>query len=107
MIELKSLKKLSILLIVLQSISFSTLNAQNKSPLNVQEKLDSLKTSLNEVTIMELGGMVKISQEIKGFENDKFVKPNVKYFFAKHKNEIIALGFMKKKNFYPKKILVS
>ena len=29
MIELKSLKKLSILLIVLQSISFSTLNAQN------------------------------------------------------------------------------
>ena len=73
MIELKSLKKLSILLIVLQSISFSTLNAQNKSPLNVQEKLDSLKTSLKEVTIMELGGMVKISQEIKGFENDKFL----------------------------------
>ena len=73
MIELKSLKKLSILLIVLQSISFSTLNAQNKSPLNVQEKLDSLKTSLNEVTIMELGGMVKMSEEIKGFENDKFL----------------------------------
>ena len=70
MIELKSLKKLSTLLIVLQSISFSTLNAQNKSP---QEKLDSLKTSLNEVTIMELGGMVKLSQEIKGFENDKFL----------------------------------
>lgn len=70
MIELKSLKKLSILLIVLQSISFSTLNSQNKSP---QEKLDSLKTSLNEVTIMELGGMVKLSQEIKGFENDKFL----------------------------------
>ena len=73
MIELKSLKKLSILLIVLQSISFSTLNAQNKSPLNIQEKLDSLKTSLNEVTIMELGGMVKMSEEIKGFENDKFL----------------------------------
>lgn len=70
MIELKSLKKLSILLIVLQSISFSTLNSQNKSP---QEKLDSLKTSLNEVTIMDLGGMVKLSQEIKGFENDKFL----------------------------------
>jgi len=70
MIQLKSLKKLSILLIVLQSISFSTLNSQNKSP---QEKLDSLKTSLNEVTIMELGGMVTLSQEIKGFENDKFL----------------------------------
>ena len=70
MIQLKSLKKLSILLIVLQSISFSTLNSQNKSP---QEKLDSLKTSLNEVTIMELGGMVKMSEEIKGFENDKFL----------------------------------
>ena len=71
--ELKSLKKLSILLIILQSISFSTLNAQNNNPLNVQEKLDSLKTSLNEVTIMELGGMVKISEETKGFENDKFL----------------------------------
>ena len=73
MIELKSLKKLSILLIVLQGISFSTLNAQNNSPLNVQEKLDSLKTSLNEVTIMELGGMVKLGKEIKGFDNDKFL----------------------------------
>ena len=70
MIELKNLY---ILIIVLKSISFSTLNAQNKSPLNVQEKLDSLKTSLNEVTIMELGGMVKMSEEIKGFENDKFL----------------------------------
>ena len=70
MIELKNLY---ILIIVLQSISFSTLNAQNNNPLNVQEKLDSLKTSLNEVTIMELGGMVKISQETKGFENDKFL----------------------------------
>ena len=71
--ELKNLKKLSILLIILQSISFSTLNAQNNNPLNVQEKLDSLKTSLNEVTIMELGGMVKISEETKGFKNDKFL----------------------------------
>jgi hypothetical protein len=41
------------------------------------------------------------------FENDKFVKPDEEYFFAKHKNEIIALGFIKKQNFYPKKILVS
>ena len=73
MIELKSLKKLSILLIFLQSISFSTLSAQNESPLNIQEKLDSLKTSLNEVTIMGLGGMVQLSQETKGFENDKFL----------------------------------
>ncbi|MDA7708119.1 hypothetical protein OAC18_01060 [Flavobacteriaceae bacterium] len=73
MIELKSLKKLSILLIVLQIISNTALNAQIQSPLNAQEKLDSLKTSLNKVTIMELGGMVKISQEIKGFENDKFL----------------------------------
>ena len=70
MIELKNLY---ILIIVLKSISFSTLNAQNNNPLNVQEKLDSLKTSLNEVTIMELGGMVKMSEEIKGFENDKFL----------------------------------
>ena len=70
MIELKNLY---ILIIVLKSISFSTLNAQNNNPLNVQEKLDSLKTSLNEVTIMELGGMVKISEETKGFENDKFL----------------------------------
>ena len=70
MIELKNLY---ILIIVLKSISFSTLNAQNNNPLNVQEKLDSLKTSLNEVTIMELGGMVKMSQETKGFENDKFL----------------------------------
>ena len=73
MIEFKNLKKLSILLIILQSISFSTLNAQYNSPLNVQEKLDSLKTSLNEVTIMGLGGMVKLSQETKGFENDEFL----------------------------------
>ncbi|MDA9182530.1 TlpA family protein disulfide reductase, partial [Saprospiraceae bacterium] len=37
------------------------------------EKLDSLKTFLNEVTIMDLGGMVKLSSEIEGFENDKFL----------------------------------
>jgi len=45
--------------------------------------------------------------EMNFFENDKFVKPDAEYFFAKHKNEIVALGFMKKQNFYPKKILVS
>ena len=73
MIKLKSLKKVSVLFLLIQIISFSTLNAQNKSPLNVQEKLDSIKTSLNEVTIMDLGGMVKLSQEIEGFENDKFL----------------------------------
>jgi len=73
MIKLKSLKKVSVLFLVFQIISFSTLNAQNKSPLNVQEKLDSLKTFLNEVTIMDLGGMVKISPETKGFENDEFL----------------------------------
>jgi len=73
MIKSKNLKKVSKLFLVFQIISFSTLNAQNKSPLNVQQKLDSLKTSLNEVNIMDLGGMVKISQETKGFENDKFL----------------------------------
>ena len=73
MIKLKSLKKVSVLFLVFQIISFSILNAQNKSPLNVQEKLDSLKTFLNEVTIMDLGGMVKISPETKGFENDEFL----------------------------------
>ena len=72
MVEFKNLKKLSILLIILQSISFSTLNAQNKSPLNVQEKLDSLKTSLNEVTIMELGGMVKIAKKPKVLKTINF-----------------------------------
>ena len=73
MIKSKSLIKVSILFLVFQIISFSTLNAQNKSPLNVQEKLDSLKISLNEVTIVDLGGMVKLSPEIEGFENDKFL----------------------------------
>ena len=73
MIKLKSLKKVSVLFLLIQIISFSTLNAQSKSPLNVQQKLESLKTSLTEVTIMDLGGMVKLSQEIEGFENDKFL----------------------------------
>ena len=73
MIELKSLKKLSILLIVLQIISNTALNAQIQSPLNAQEKLDSIKISLNEVTIMDIGGMVKISPETQGFENDEFL----------------------------------
>jgi len=73
MIKSKSLIKVSILFLVFQIISFSTLNAQNKSPLDVQEKLDSLKISLNEVTIVDLGGMVKLSPEIEGFENDKFL----------------------------------
>ena len=73
MIKLKSLKKVSVLFLLIQIISFSTLNAQSKSPLNVQQKLESLKTSLTEVTIMDLGGMVKLSSEIEGFENDKFL----------------------------------
>ena len=73
MIKSKSLIKVSILFLVFQIISFSTLNAQNKSPLDVQEKLDSLKISLNELTIVDLGGMVKLSPEIEGFENDKFL----------------------------------
>ena len=73
MIKSKSLIKVSILFLVFQIISFSTLNAQNKSSLDVQEKLDSLKISLNEVTIVDLGGMVKLSPEIEGFENDKFL----------------------------------
>jgi thiol-disulfide isomerase/thioredoxin len=73
MIKSKSLIKVSILFLVFQIISFSTLNAQNKSPLDVQEKLDSLKISLNEVTLVDLGGMVKLSPEIEGFENDKFL----------------------------------
>ncbi len=45
--------------------------------------------------------------EMNFFENDKSVKSDAEYFFAKHKNEIVALGFMKEQNFYPKKILVS
>jgi thiol-disulfide isomerase/thioredoxin len=73
MIKSKSLIKVSILFLVFQIISFSTLNAQNKSPLDVQEKLDSLKISLNEVTLVDLGGMLKLSPEIEGFENDKFL----------------------------------
>ncbi len=45
--------------------------------------------------------------EMNFFENDKFITPKAEHFFAKHNNEIVALGFIKKQNFYPKKILVS
>jgi len=45
--------------------------------------------------------------EMNFFENDKYFDTDVEHFFAKHKNEIVALGFIKKGNFYPKKILVS
>ena len=73
MIKLKSLKKLSVLFVVFQIISISSINAQIQSSTDTLEKLDRLKSSLNEVTIMDLGGMVKLSQEIEGFENDKFL----------------------------------
>ena len=45
--------------------------------------------------------------EMSFFENDKFINPSEEYFFARHQSEIVALGFIKKKNFYPKRILVS
>ena len=45
--------------------------------------------------------------EMSFFEKDKFINPNEEYFFARHQSEIVALGFIKKKNFYPKRILVS
>ncbi|MEL0125106.1 MAG: tRNA pseudouridine(55) synthase TruB [Alphaproteobacteria bacterium] len=45
--------------------------------------------------------------EMSFFENDKFINPREEYFFARHKSEIVALGLIKKKNFYPKRILVS
>lgn len=45
--------------------------------------------------------------EMSFFENDKFVNPSEEYFFARHESEIVALGLIKKKNFYPKRILVS
>ena len=73
MIKLKSLKKLSVLFVVFQIISISSINSQIQSSTDTLEKLDRLKSSLNEVTIMDLGGMVKLSQEIEGFENDKFL----------------------------------
>ena len=73
MINLKSLKKLSILFVLFQTIFISSINAQINSSSDTLEKLDSLKTFLNEVTIMDLGGMVKLSSEIEGFENDKFL----------------------------------
>ena len=73
MINLKSLKKLSVLFVLFQIIFISSINAQINSSSDTLEKLDSLKTFLNEVTIMDLGGMVKLSSEIEGFENDKFL----------------------------------
>jgi len=73
MINLKSLKKLSVLFVLFQIIFISSINAQVNSSSDTLEKLDSLKTFLNEVTIMDLGGMVKLSSEIEGFENDKFL----------------------------------
>ena len=73
MINLKSLKKLSVLFVLFQIIFISSINAQINSSSDTLEKLDSLKTFLNEVTIMDLGGMVKLSPEIEGFENDKFL----------------------------------
>ena len=45
--------------------------------------------------------------EMSFFDNGKFINPSEEYFFARHQNEIVALGFIKKKNFYPKRILVS
>ena len=45
--------------------------------------------------------------EMDFFENDKFINSNEGYFFAKHESEIVALGLVKKQNFYPKRILVS
>lgn len=45
--------------------------------------------------------------EMSFFESDKFINPREEYFFARHKSEIVALGLIKKKNFYPKRILVS
>lgn len=45
--------------------------------------------------------------EMSFFENDKIINPCEEYFFARHKSEIVALGLIKKKNFYPKRILVS
>ena len=45
--------------------------------------------------------------EMSFFENDKFINPSEEYFFARHESEIVALGLIKKKNFYPKRILVS
>ena len=73
MVNLKSLKKLSVLFVLFQIIFISSINAQINSSSDTLEKLDSLKTFLNEVTIMDLGGMVKLSSEIEGFENDKFL----------------------------------
>ena len=73
MIKLKSLKKLSVLFVVFQIISISSINAQIQSPSDTLEKLDRLKSSLNEVTIMDLSGVVKMSEYVKGFENEQFL----------------------------------
>ena len=45
--------------------------------------------------------------EMSFFESDKFINPREEYFFARHQSEIVALGLIRKKNFYPKRILVS
>ena len=45
--------------------------------------------------------------EMSFFENDKFINISEEYFFARHESEIVALGLVKKENFYPKRILVS
>ena len=73
MIKLKSLKKLSVLFVVLQIISISSINAQIQNSSATLQKLDSLKSSLNEVTIMDLAGVVKMREDVKGFENGQFL----------------------------------
>ena len=45
--------------------------------------------------------------EMSFFENDKFINTSEEYFFARYESEIVALGLIKKENFYPKRILVS
>ena len=45
--------------------------------------------------------------EMSFFENDKSINNSEEYFFARHESEIVALGLVKKENFYPKRILVS
>ena len=73
MIKLKSLKKLSVLFVVLQIISISSINAQIQNSSATLQKLDSLKSSLNEVTMMDLAGVVKMREDVKGFENGQFL----------------------------------
>ncbi len=45
--------------------------------------------------------------EMNFFQNSRVRLKNSHVVFAKHDDEIVALGFIKKQNFYPKKILVS